>query len=119
MDRARIVRVLGQRALQQAHGAGNGRISRLALIVPPFVGGQQPGVGGDVGDGPVVGVLARDPVHAPGETVSAALFAAGIALDQGIDHLALHRRGVAGHTPRVAGGLAGGVNGGLVLTAAV
>ena len=119
MDRARIVRVLDQGVFQQTHGAGDGRISRLAVVVPPFVSGQQPGVGGDVGDGDIIGVLTRDPIHALSETIRAALFRTGIALDQGVDHLALHRRGVAGQTTGVAGGLAGGLDRGLVLSSAV
>ncbi|MNQ60988.1 hypothetical protein D3C85_752930 [compost metagenome] len=119
VDRARIVRVPVQRLLQQAHGARDSRISRLAVVVPPFIGGQQPGVGGDVGDGALVGVLTRDPVHALGEAVGAALLRAGIPLDQRVNHLAMHRRGVAGQTAGVASSAAGGVDRSLVLTAAV
>ncbi|MNV54049.1 hypothetical protein D3C71_1462200 [compost metagenome] len=76
VDRPRIVGVPGQPLFQQAHGARDGRISRLALIVPPFVGGQQPGVGGDVGDGPVVGILPCDPIHALSKAIRTALFRA-------------------------------------------
>ena len=42
-----------------------------------------------------------DPVHGAGVTQGAGLLLAGIALDQGVDHLALHRRSVSGQTPRV------------------
>ncbi len=119
VDRARLVRVPGQRAFQQVHGARDGRISRLALVVPPFVGGQQPGVSGDVGDGAVVGVLTRDPVHALGEAVGPAFLRTRIALDQGVDHLPLHRRGVAGQTAGVARRIVRRLDRGLVLPAAV
>ena len=102
VNSARIVRLDRQGVLQDRHGAGDGRIGRLAVLVPPFaIGLEHPGVGGDRGDRYIVGMMLCDPVHGTGVTQGAGLLLGGIALDQRVDHLALHRRGVAGQTPRV------------------
>ena len=100
---AGIVRLDLQGVLQNGHGPRHGRIRRLALVVPPIVLGlQHPGVGRNGRHRDVVGMALGDPVHGAGEPGRPALLAARIALDQGIDHLALHRRRIARQSSRLA-----------------
>ena len=108
MDGTGIVRRFRQRLFEKTHGPGDAGVLGLAVFIPPLVGLEHPGVSRDGGDRDIRRIAAGDPIHGLGEATVAGFPDTAVALDQGVDHLTLHRCGAPGQPTGIARGPQGG-----------